>query len=295
MRKRSTLRTWFIAIPAFVGMAVVGAQAARGNEPLLSASSELSNESLDRARGEVARVQILVGEGSLPKTSLTEAQARLGDLKDQAVLEETLFSARNTADLSASEQTLMIEAAERRYERQAELVCQRRRLLDMGIIAEAEMHAATNELENRRHIVDLARRRVRTIALRQNMAQEQQALEQALESGTSSTAMVKFEGGGVFYRSDFQTIAGEFEEVFHYPIPVTARGQTQLHDSLGLDHRGKIDIGINPESPEGIWLRRRLEGRHIPFIAFRAAVPGAATAPHIHLGTGSSRIGFAQR
>jgi hypothetical protein len=290
MRKRSTLRTRFVALPYFLVATVLGAQAARGSETPLPASSELSNESVDRARGNVARIQTLVGEGSLPKSSLDEAESRLADINDEATLKETLYSSTKLADLTAEQQASMLDAAQRRVDRQAAIVGERQRLLVMGVIAKAEMRSVNTELETRRHVLDLAYDRVRLVETQRQMAQEEQSLERALESGTSRKAMLKFDGSGHFDKNDLDVIGGEFEQQFHYPLPVTARGQTALHQSLGLDHRGKVDVGLNPEEPEGIWLRHFLEDRQIPYIAFRAAVRGSATAPHIHLGTGSSRI-----
>ena len=52
----------------------------------------------------------------------------------------------------------------------------------------------------------------------------------------------------------------------------------------------RSDIALNPDAPEGVWLRSLLERLHIPYLAFRSAVAGAATAPHIHIGTGSARL-----
>jgi len=284
-----------VALPSLVVATVLGAQAARGSENPLPASSELSSEIVDRATGDVARIQMLVGAGSLPKSSLEEAEARLADVNDEAILSETLYGPASLTPLTAEQQETMLAAAQRRFDRQAERLNERQRLLDLGAISKLEMNWVNTELETRRHVLNLARDRVRLIETQRQMAQEEQNLERALESGTSRKAMVKFDGCGHFYPHDFEAIASEFEQQFHYPLPVTARGQTRLHQSLGLDHRGKIDVGLNPEEPEGLWLRRFLEDRQIPYIAFRAAVRGAATAPHIHLGTGSSRIGLAQR
>jgi len=296
MRKRSTLRTRFLVLPYVLVAAVLGAQAARGSETPLAPSSELLTESVDRAKVDVAKIQVLVGEGTLPKSSLDEAELRLADVNDEAVLKETLFGSTKLTDLTADQQAQMLAAAQRRIDRESAIVCERQRMLEMGIISKAEMTSVNTELETRRHVLDLARDRLRSAEIQRQMAQEEQILEKALESGTSRKAMVKFDGSGHFDKGDFVAIAAEFEQQFHYPLPVTARGQTMTHNALGLDHRGKIDVGINPEEPEGIWLRHFLEDRRIPYIAFRAAVPGAATAPHIHLGTGSSRIvGIAQR
>ncbi len=106
------------------------------------------------------------------------------------------------------------------------------------------------------------------------MLNEEQSLERAMESGTSHIAMLKFDGSGHFDKDDLALISAEFEEQFDYPLPVTARGQTTTHQSLGFDHRGKVDVGLNPQDPEGIWLRHFLEEHQIPYIAFRSAARG---------------------
>src|SRR5208337_2384564 len=118
MRKRSTLRTLFVTLPLVLVATVMGAQAARGSETPLPGSSELSNEPMDRAKGNLARIQTLVGEGSLPQSSLDEAEARLADVNDEATLKETLFGAAKPTDLTADQQTRMVAAAQRRLDRQ---------------------------------------------------------------------------------------------------------------------------------------------------------------------------------
>jgi len=74
---------------------------------------------------------------------------------------------------------------------------------------------------------------------------------------------------------------------------VSARGETAVHRALGFDHRGRLDVAVSPDSSEGKWLREYLAANSIPFFAFRAAVAGKATAPHIHVGPESTRIRFA--
>lgn len=62
---------------------------------------------------------------------------------------------------------------------------------------------------------------------------------------------------------------------------------------MGLDHRGRVDVALTPDSVEGLWLRRLLENMRIPYLAFKGALAGAATGPHIHIGLGSSRLAIA--
>ena len=294
MRIRSTLRTRFAKLPCcLLAVSILGALAASGSEPPLSASGELSGENVDRARIDLARIQTLVGLGELPKSSLDEAQARLADIKDEAVLKETLFSSIKPSDLTADQQARMLAAAQGRVDHQAVLARDRQKLLTMGIISKAEMAVANQELDLRQHVLNLVQERLRLAETQRRTADVEPSLESELEAGAGHKVMVKFEGNGHFDKGDLALIASEFELHFSYPLPITARGQTSLHQSLGFDHRGKVDVGLNPEKPEGVWLRHFLEDRQIPYIAFRSAVKGSATAPHIHLGTGSSRIGSA--
>jgi hypothetical protein len=53
---------------------------------------------------------------------------------------------------------------------------------------------------------------------------------------------------------------------------------------MGLDHSDALDVGLNPTSEEGKALRDYLRAQGIPFLAYDRAVPGAATAAHIHVG-----------
>jgi len=50
-------------------------------------------------------------------------------------------------------------------------------------------------------------------------------------------------------------------------------------------------VALHPDSPEGKGLIKYLQDQGIPFLAFRAAIPGVATGPHIHIGNPSRRLG----
>lgn len=80
-----------------------------------------------------------------------------------------------------------------------------------------------------------------------------------------------------------------FISKFGRTLPVSAFGQTRLHDRLGFDHRNGIDVALSPDSTEGRAVVDRLRGLGVPFIAFRRAVPGVATGAHIHVGKPSPR------
>jgi hypothetical protein len=107
--------------------------------------------------------------------------------------------------------------------------------------------------------------------------------------------MIRFAGHGVFDISNLPMISENFQKRFHRALPVSALGQTALHASMGLDHHNRVDVALNPDAAEGVWLRQFLERGQIPYLAFRSAVTGAATAPHIHIGLGSNRLHLAKR
>lgn len=88
--------------------------------------------------------------------------------------------------------------------------------------------------------------------------------------------------------SDASKVESFFTSKFGRALPVTAFGQSDLHTRWGLDHRRSMDVGLHPDSQEGRALIEFLRGEGIPFLTFRRAVPGAATAPHIHIGKPSS-------
>lgn len=90
--------------------------------------------------------------------------------------------------------------------------------------------------------------------------------------------------------TDSAKVEDFFRLRFNRRLPLTAFGQSELHTRWGLDHRQGIDVGLHPDSPEGRVLIDFLRTEKIPFLAFRGAVPGVATGPHIHIGKGSHRL-----
>jgi hypothetical protein len=103
-------------------------------------------------------------------------------------------------------------------------------------------------------------------------------------------SLIRYAGSAAFKLADLPGIEKDFKIQFHHDLPVSAIGQTLVHQSLGLDHTNKVDVALNPEQAEGLWLRQYLEKQHLSYLAFRSAVTGAATAPHIHIGAESSRL-----
>ena len=101
---------------------------------------------------------------------------------------------------------------------------------------------------------------------------------------------IRYLGTAHWSLTDLGTVERFFHGRFRQALPVTAVGQTSIHDRLGFDHREAVDVAVHPDSPEGSALMTYLRSRKIPFIAYREAVTGVATGAHVHIGAPSERL-----
>jgi hypothetical protein len=110
-------------------------------------------------------------------------------------------------------------------------------------------------------------------------------------NGFSETNDVaRFNGGFKWSLREAPGIERYFARTFGRRLPVTAMGQSDTHNRLGFDHHDSMDVALHPDSAEGRAFIDHLRKAGIPFIAFRNAVPGASTGPHIHVGRPSGRL-----
>lgn len=107
---------------------------------------------------------------------------------------------------------------------------------------------------------------------------------------SETTDFARFNGGFKWSLKEAPRIEKYFSQSFGRRLPVTALGQSATHNRLRFDHRDAMDVALHPDSVEGKALIAHLRKAGIPFIAFRGAVPGASTGPHIHIGRPSGRL-----
>ncbi|MGI9105510.1 MAG: hypothetical protein ACR2G4_04590 [Pyrinomonadaceae bacterium] len=105
-----------------------------------------------------------------------------------------------------------------------------------------------------------------------------------------TTAYMRYNGQGAWALSEAWKVQRFFQEQFGRQLPVSAFGQSAVHDRWRFDHRQAMDVPLNPDGIEGQALINFLRGHGIPFSAFRMAIPGAATGPHIHVGRPSHKF-----
>ena len=88
----------------------------------------------------------------------------------------------------------------------------------------------------------------------------------------------RYEGSGIFTPDDLKVLEAAYTTRFSKPLPISADGETALHRSLGFDHRGRVDVAVTPDQPEGAWLMHYLESNHIPYFAFARRCRGRQPA-----------------
>jgi len=247
-----------------------------------------SDRQASLARDEVRRITSLVESGALPRVRLEQALDKLADQEDDMVLRRTLYA---PAESMTQPQTVeMLAAAQRRVDRQQKQIDNMHGMIDSGIAARNQLDPLIAEMHFRQTTLDLANARVQLIDELAAMART----EQDFASAAAMTSVEQhFAGKGSFTPEDLKGVEAAWQKQYDHPMPISANGETATHRAMGFDHRGRVDVAVTPDQPEGIWLRGYLQAHDIPFFAFRSAVPGKATGAHIHIGPASTRLSAA--
>src|ERR1039458_8641117 len=258
-------------IPALILLAGTGFLSAQtADDPEVSA-----------ARAEMAKVRALVEAGAAPRAQLAKAQESVTDAADAALLRKTAYG----QDLTVENAGEMTAAADPRFTRRKKALDDAQHLVAAGVSTDLSLGPLRDELDRARKECELADSRAKLTRELSEMAQAEQLVAVRLAPLDSET-----ESDGVLAYATFARVEVAFEEHFGKKLPVSAVGETAVHRALGFDHRGRVDVALNPDQPEGAWLCQYLAQNHIPFFAFRQAVPGKATGAHIHIGPMSTKL-----
>ena len=104
-----------------------------------------------------------------------------------------------------------------------------------------------------------------------------------------TASFTRFTGGPGWNLSEAWKVQRFFSDTFKKQLPIAVFGQGAIHERWRLDHRNAMDIQLQPDGVEGRALLDFLQKNGIPYLAFRSAIPGTATGPHIHIGRPSHR------
>jgi len=248
---------------------------------------DLTDPAVVRAQQNLTRIANLVQHGVLPPNDQLKAQDDLSNALDMSILRYSAY----TSDLLPEQADQMVAVAERLYLRSQKRSIQAAQLVATGIMARAEAESSGADVMSAKLQLDLAIERARLVkdmALQKSLVEAEDEVENHPE--WNGKVYTRYDGNGVFTRTDFDKISAAFYSNFRHMIPVSADGQTAVHTSMGFNHAGRVDIALSPDQPEGVWLMRYLEKNHIPYYAFRSAVAHKATGAHIHLGPGSTKL-----
>lgn len=193
----------------------------------------------------------------------------------------------NSREVQASTQQKlreMIAAAQRRVTRTEAKLAR----AQASIANAATLQGIMDELSRRKQMVELVNMRAALMSEVIEMAQAEVVRPNGARMVNAAT--LRYDGSGRLIRpAEFATLSAAFVRRFAKTIPISAWGESMTHVELGFDHRGRIDVAVYPDSAEGRFIRGWLEKQRIPYFAFRTALLGRATGPHIHIGPGSVR------
>ena len=172
-----------------------------------------------------------------------------------------------------------------------------RKLLAEGLISKLQVEENERALASEKAKVEETRRQMTNAdaqvasifvetAAEQQLARDLRLARQSLVRTASFTRYTGSPGWGL---SEAWKVQRFFSDTFHRQLPVAVFGQGAIHDRWRLDHRNAMDIQLHPDGVEGRALLEFLQKNGIPYLAFRSAIPGTATGPHIHIGRPSHR------
>ena len=166
--------------------------------------------------------------------------------------------------------------------------------LDKGYIARQEWEQSKLALAGAQAKMEDTRRRVEEAEMVLGEAEARAALLTLppLPSGgySESGSLVRYNGAAPWSLADSGKIETFFAARFGRSLPVSARGETELHRRMKFDHRNAMDVAVHPDSVEGRALMEYLRKSGIPFIAIRGKMAASSTGAHIHIGKPSVRM-----
>ena len=175
---------------------------------------------------------------------------------------------------------------------------QLRQLVADGLIARMEFEKSESSLNALRARLEATRQQIADsdkVVAEVRAAEELAKSQAALEGSTKIKSLTiptiyRYNGATGWSPGHLGMVQAFFASTFGRMLPTSTVGQSATHNRLGWDHRHAIDVALHPDSAEGRALIGFLQSKGIPFLAFRGAIPGVSTGPHIHIGAPSQRI-----
>ena len=201
-----------------------------------------------------------------------------------------------TKDYKASLERLL-PLYEKELKRAEERSAKDQELFKQGLIANKDLTAsekavadAKTKIADVHRQVDNAETQMAQVLIEVETEKQMAKVKRIPKGGmVLTTSFIRFNGGGPWAISMATTVDAFFRQKFGHALPIAVLGQGAIHNRWRLDHHNAMDLQLNPDGAEGKAVMDYLRGRGIPFSAFRQAIPGTATGPHIHVGLPSHR------
>jgi len=223
-----------------------------------------------------------------PRNAQADAAAQLARSREEYI--------KVTREYKASLQTLLT-IYENNVRKAQERLTNSRELYAQGLISKHALDESESDVTQAQAKVSEVRRQMASADTQiADILIEAQTEEQIARAGrvaagslVRTTAYIRYNAPGVWLLSEAWKVQRFFQQKFGRQLPISAFGQSAIHNQWRLDHHNAMDVPINPDGTEGQALLEFLRANGIPFSAFRMAIPGTATGPHIHIGQPSHR------
>jgi hypothetical protein len=200
---------------------------------------------------------------------------------------------RATREYKASLERLLV-LREGEVQRALERAERTRELVERGIVARKDLETSERAVADARARLDQTWNEAVVAAslIAKVLAYDEIASGGTLAPGTEQTTatLIRYQGRRPWALALTSSLHDFFTRTFGRALPVSAYGQTAVHDKLGFDHRNAIDLAVHPDTAVGRAVMEWLRKSGLSFIAFRGAVAGAATGAHLHVGEPSHRL-----
>lgn len=205
-----------------------------------------------------------------------------------------LISAAEKHKTTAHELLLVQEAEVKKAQEKHE---QLKQLVTDGLVARVELEESERSLTALKAKLDATRQQivdsdkvVAEVRAAEQLEKTQAAVKASQPRSFVRPTVLRYGGSMGWSVGNLGLVQAFFSSTFGRVLPTSAVGQSAAHNRLGWDHRHAVDVPLHPDSTEGKALVGFLQSKGIPFLAFRGAIPGVSTGPHIHIGRPSQRL-----
>lgn len=209
-------------------------------------------------------------------------------------IREEFVKATNEVKSHLSKLLVIYEGNAKKAEKDLE---KSQKLFDEGLIPRAQLEASERAVAAAKNQVTETRRQMTNADAQiagiyaETVAEQQLAknLRLARQRLVRTASFTRFSGAPGWGLSEAWKVQRFFSDTFNKQLPIAVFGQGAIHERWRLDHRNAMDISLHPDTVEGQALLNFLQKNGVPYLAFRSAIPGTATGPHIHIGRPSHR------